>query len=355
MWAAVSANAQDVQEAERQFDRIWSLASEPERLADQGLHLRFSLIDVSAPPTEIQRLRRETANRPEHPELRRLAQYERHARGEFTEVIYEYWKRGDVWRLRTNHRDGSHPVDYAVSDGVAWQWAVGRQLSVFRPGPGVAVPEYDFTRFAQSFWLRMASFDSGGLSLLGKPRMQKPELEFEGPASWVAVTRNETENLRITGSFDGTLRVLSIRHQMQLPAAVLVTEIDSTWGEERVREIRERTNGLPTARYVLHEYGTVSQADLDKLVAVPSDDRPDPIHGRVPIGLIDDATGSVRTRTVLLDGRRIVEGTSPSPVTASYRARIAGAVLIVVIIIAVLAWKAVLRRNSQSQSTGASS
>lgn len=334
--ATVSGQTRSSQEA---LDKVWNLAANPESMAAEPIHVRVRVLEEFVPPeAELSRLMAEVKDHPQHPDRMQVKLYLTRRAGTPTGRLYEFWKKGPVWRVNTDEFPGSFfPVgaktDFALDGGVQWLWSVGNQLTVFPPGPG-ATPGYDFMQYAPSFWTTMAIFDTSGLMVISRLTRvaPAPQVKDSGDGKWSTATEIGGESLRFEGTTTDGFRINRIVHEMRVGNDRLVTQLDSRYEGGHVVEVVQLANGRPQNRYVLEAREPISLADLRSAVRVPEDGVPDFVRGAATIGQIDDARGSRRTRTELQNGERVVIASEPSRTAIRSALRRWGLMVVAVVI-----------------------
>ncbi len=284
--------------------RSW-LEGEIERAAEwpdlQGVAWAFSYdVYSSRPASEIERLRAEVRNRPDHPERARVAAYDtmRASGPQRTEYVLRF-ESPEKWRLNSDRRGGADYFDVAFTKTSAWSMTVD-QLCLIDPRKGW--PEgrrldsmVSEARNAAMFLIR------GGLPVGQDVAWTVERVEQEGQ-DWAAEITINGERRRLRGLLDQALGqpIVSANESVSPDGRTLSRlEFDGWERDGALGLVRASSatllhaDGSEFFRYSHVRADIEPEEDLARAVVAPRFDSTDLLRGPVTATSVLDYSGTL--------------------------------------------------------------
>ncbi len=293
------------------FDAEWERAGRQSEW--KWVRVAWTQEDRWIPPlADINRLRRETAGKPDHPERILLADLEKRLLGEFQVGEFAIWF-GDSGSLRFNHHSRTEPGDYfdrVITPQSVWG-LTPRGLALLDPDS--SEPGYNFVAAVGGAEIIYSQFIDGGLGILRRAEVPKGSVKQSGD-SLVIECRGGPRNadVKVSARWDtalarGFIESIELRWGSDVPTGgtlhVSGWSIDSvlnSWAASEVHSVPiGQTAGLLWKRGVTEP---VTRERFAELSRVPSADGADVVRGPATFVVIEDRRNAHRQLTTLSEG-----------------------------------------------------
>ncbi|MBX3402480.1 MAG: hypothetical protein KF699_03610 [Phycisphaeraceae bacterium] len=304
------------------FDAEWERAGrKPEW---EWISIKWTQEDRWVPPqAEINRIRRDIAGKPDHPERLVLADLEKRLMGEFQVGEFAIWF-GERGSLRFNHHSRTEPGDYfdrTITPQSVWG-LTPRGLALLDPDS--SEPGYNFVAAAVGAEFIYSQFVDGGLGALRRAEVPKGSLKQSGDSLVIDCRGGpRIADARVFARWDTAL------------ARGFIERIDIRWGSEKSAGGTLHVSGwtldsvlncwaasevhsvpMGQAAGLLWKRGVTELVTRDRfadLCRVPSADGADVIRGPATFMVIEDRRSAHRQLTTIGDGGTLAEPLPPLP------------------------------------------
>lgn len=293
----------------QEFERLWALATDTNPFRDSGHHVRFRM--TYEPVGEAS-----------------------------SEVLFEVWKHGDMYRVRQDlFAPSRHTQDWAIDQsGLAWSLSgfehSGKGLTVFHPG-ATAPKGRDFTQMQGQHWSELCAFQTQGLSLIRNwPRV--PEFQAGSDGRFVALSSIPDAELRVEGSTE-PFRITSITQSGIAAKGPFRIVVSGRWLDGSLTGLDYHHYGVQRRRYSLEHIGEIDRRSVRAITSVPEHQSDDSVRGRVVLAKKDDSSGHTRIKSISQDGEMVVVSKAPSGTglvrSATHRGLILSAVAVALLVL----------------------
>jgi prepilin-type N-terminal cleavage/methylation domain-containing protein len=288
------SNAQSPQDVRAWFeDEIANAGDIP---ALNGLGLRVKLEPLNAPPPhDIEQLRRQIADRPDHPLHQQVAQYERIHRGE-AGTVRTLWFDRRGWRMNADLPPDFGPYSDTIVVGTRAASFTAKQLTLLEAGENWP-PGRNFDNEQRSLLSRLDVLRSGGLARIKNDTIADVQVRGD---RWEIVTTGRFERTW-RGSWDSDSNrgfISDVSYSVQRegqPTAIRhvwdgwVFEASlgpkGTWIASRVTEYE---SGRPVRRHTWMGFDERFVGRVGDILRIPRHDREDAARGMPTFTSISD-------------------------------------------------------------------
>lgn len=282
------------------------------------------------PAADLERLRKEVAGKPDHPERANLEQYENALRGKPTTNRYRLWSKGPgEWRWNQSwgaSDDMSHYWDRTLTKKVAWT-LLSDQLEIADPSAPFRVG-MDLSGLERT----VIGADLKRMLYARLPSLRQSNYEFNSPVvhemgwSVLAVRGGATPDQRlemtVRGRWDASLtrgfvEELRVVRNDLYPGSVGERTTYSDWlfvpGLERwvAHRVEEYNTKGTLDKVIVFEGATEEQpGEFDLVTQIPPIDGPDPVRGSATFHFVTDHRKGTQ---LAVDGARGVVGQAVVP------------------------------------------